>query len=70
MIYLCDVEEGGQTCFTRIGVSVPPQRGALLVWNNAAPDGSPNVDTLHAALPVIRGTKYVITKWYRTRPWG
>lgn len=70
MAYLSDVEEGGQTQFTRIGVSVPPQRGALLVWNNALPDGSVNHDTMHAALPVIRGTKYVITKWYRTRRWG
>lgn len=70
MAYLCDVEEGGETHFTRIGASVAPQRGALLVWNNALPDGTCNYDTMHAALPVIRGTKYVITKWYRTRPWG
>lgn len=70
MAYLNDVEEGGVTEFTRIGISVPPQRGALLVWNNAAPDGSPNWDTMHAALPVISGVKYVVTKWYRTRKWG
>jgi len=70
MAYLNDVEEGGVTDFTRIGISVPPQRGALLVWNNAAPDGAPNWDTMHAAQPVVRGVKYVITKWYRTRKWG
>lgn len=70
MAYLNDVEEGGVTHFTRIGVRVAPQRGALLVWNNALPDGSPNWDTMHAAEPVVRGTKYVITKWYRTRKWG
>ncbi len=70
MAYLSDVEEGGRTEFVRIGISVPPQRGLLLVWNNATPDGSPNHDTMHAAQPVVRGTKYVITKWYRTRAWG
>lgn len=70
MAYLNDVEEGGSTDFTRIGVSVPPQRGALIVWNNALPDGAPNPDTLHAATPVVRGTKYVVTKWFRTRPWS
>jgi hypothetical protein len=21
-------------------------------------------------MPVVGGTKYVITKWYRERPWG
>lgn len=70
MIYLNDVEEGGITEFVQLGVSIPPQRGALLLWNNAREDGLVNHDTLHAAHPVIRGVKYVITKWYRTRPWG
>ena len=55
MAYLSEVEEGGQTEFVRLGVSIPPQRGLLLVWNNAAPDGSPNWDTMHAAHPVVRG---------------
>lgn len=70
MAYLNDVEEGGETAFTNIGISVPPQRGTLLVWNNSQPDGSPNENTMHAGTPVIKGTKYVITKWYRTRKWG
>ena len=70
MAYLNDVEEGGITAFPRIGVHIPPQRGALILWNNALPDGACNPDTLHAALPVVRGVKYVITKWFRTRPWS
>ncbi len=70
MVFLGDVEEGGHTDFTRIGVSIPPQRGVLLLWNNALPDGSPNSETLHAGAPVVRGVKYIITKWYRTRRWG
>lgn len=70
MAYLNEVEEGGTTDFTRIGVSIPPQAGALIVWNNARPDGMPNDDTLHTGTPVVQGTKYVITKWYRTREWG
>jgi prolyl 4-hydroxylase len=47
-----------------------PQRGALLVWNNMAVDGTPNPNSLHAGRPVVKGTKYVLTKWYRTRAWG
>lgn len=70
MAYLNDVAEGGATVFGQIGVSIEPQAGALLAWNNALPDGRPNPDTLHAALPVVRGAKYVITKWFRTRKWG
>jgi len=70
MVYLNNVEEGGETEFPTLGFAIPPQRGALVLWNNALPDGLPNPDTIHAARPVVRGVKYVITKWFRTRPWG
>jgi len=70
MAYLNDVAEGGSTDFTNIGLSIPPQKGVLLVWNNCRPDGVPNDDTMHAGTPVIKGVKYVLTKWYRTRKWG
>jgi prolyl 4-hydroxylase len=70
MAYLNDVSAGGATTFDRIGVSVQPQAGALLLWNNALPDGRPNPDVRHAAEPVVSGVKYVITKWFRTAPWS
>ena len=70
MIFLNDVEEGGSTEFTRLGISIPPQQGAVIIWNNANPDGTPNHQTMHAATPVVQGVKYVITKWFRTRPWS
>jgi prolyl 4-hydroxylase len=70
MIYLNPVEEGGETSFPNVGLSIPPQPGALIIWNNAAPNGGLNQYTLHAGMPVVRGVKYIITKWYRTRNWG
>lgn len=70
MIYLNDVAAGGATRFRTIGKTVQPERGKLLAWNNRRPDGSLNPDTLHHATKVRRGCKYVITQWYRERPWG
>lgn len=70
MMYLNAVDEGGETQFPVAGFMVPPRPGTLLVWNNMQADGSPNGNTLHAARPVLRGTKYVLTKWYRERPWS
>jgi prolyl 4-hydroxylase len=70
MAYLNDVEEGGTTEFERLNIKIEPQAGALLLWNNALPDGATNPDVLHAALPVVRGVKYVITKWFRARRWN
>jgi prolyl 4-hydroxylase len=69
MAYLNEVEEGGATHFTEIGIQIEPKPGVLLLWNNALPDGRPNEGTMHAGTPVVKGAKYVITKWYRTRQW-
>lgn len=70
MAYLNAVEAGGATEFPRVPLAVPPQQGALLVWNNMGPDGKPNPLSIHAGLPVERGIKHIVTKWYRVRPWG
>lgn len=67
MAYLNDVGAGGATAFVAAGIQIEPKRGVLLVWNNALLDGRPNEGTLHAGMPVERGAKYIITKWYRTR---
>ena len=69
MAYLNAVEEGGTTDFPRVDLSIPPQPGALLIWNNMKPDGTPNPNAMHAGMPVVKGVKYVLTKWYRARPW-
>jgi prolyl 4-hydroxylase len=69
MAYLNAVEQGGATAFTALGIQIEPKPGVLLLWNNALPDGRPNEATLHAGTPVMKGAKYVITKWYRTRAW-
>ncbi len=69
MAYLNDVEKGGETEFPNLQIRIRPQSGVLLLWNNATLEGKPNIDTIHAALPVETGVKYVITKWFRTRVW-
>lgn len=70
MIYLNAVEAGGATRFKAIDKLVNPEPGKLLAWSNLRPDGSPNPSTLHHAMKVRAGTKYVITKWFREREWG
>jgi prolyl 4-hydroxylase len=69
MIYLNDVEAGGATRFKVIDKLFQPQAGKLLCWDNRRPDGSVNPATLHHGMKVRKGVKYVITKWYRQRPW-
>lgn len=69
MVYLNDVEAGGATRFKAVDKLIRPERGKLLGWNNRNPDGSGNASTAHHAMKVRKGIKYVITKWYRERPW-
>ena len=68
MIYLNAPDAGGATRFKAIGKSIQPETGKLLAWNNVHPDGSPNPATLHQGMKVRKGTKYIITKWFRQFP--
>jgi len=70
MIYLNEPEAGGATRFKAIDKIVQPETGKLVCWSNRRADGSLNPATLHAGMPVRRGVKYVITKWFREKPWG
>ena len=65
MVYLNDVESGGETAFVNIGLAIPPKQGTAVLWNNLKPDGTPNYDTLHHGTPVKAGHKAIITKWFR-----
>ena len=66
MVYLNDVEQGGETCFNRVGAKFKPETGKVVIWNNLKPNGKTNMDSLHQAKPVEKGFKAVITKWFRT----
>ena len=68
MVYLNEPEDGGATRFKTIGKTIQPEAGKLLTWNNLLPNGDPNPSTLHQGMKVRRGTKYVLTKWFRERP--
>ena len=70
MVYLNAVEEGGATWFPQIGIRVAPKKGLLLAWNNMKPRRQPERDhMLHEGMPVVKGTKYIVTKWFREGNW-
>lgn len=70
MAYLNVPGEGGETVFPYARLAIPPRRGSLLAWNNLDPAGAPNPGTLHQGMPVIRGEKYIVTRWFREYRWG
>lgn len=70
MVFLNEPAAGGQTNFPEARVAIVPRTGALLMWNNLDEMGEPNARSLHQGTPVTDGVKYIITKWYRERPWS
>jgi prolyl 4-hydroxylase len=68
-LYLNDVEEGGGTHFGRLGITVQPKRGRVVVWPSVY-DHDPNKKdprTHHEALPVKKGIKYGANAWIHQR---
>jgi prolyl 4-hydroxylase len=65
MIYLNDVEEGGETDFSELGLRFTPEKGTAVVWKNSSGKGTENYAALHAGMPVVKGKKVIITKWFR-----
>ena len=63
VIYLNNPEAGGGTSFPDVGVEVAPRRGNAVFFSYAAPD--PSTKSLHGGSPVVRGEKWIATKWLR-----
>ncbi|WP_153102185.1 prolyl hydroxylase family protein [Paraburkholderia hayleyella] len=68
LIYLNDVEEGGETVFPPIGLSVVPRQGGAVYFHYLNEKLELDPQTLHGGAPVIRGVKWIMTKWIRERP--
>ena len=54
------------TSLEELNLKIKPKRGLLIGWNNLYINGFPNYKTMHEALPPIKGSKYIITKWWRS----
>ncbi len=67
ILYLSDVEEGGSTYFPQLKLSIHPKKGSALWFGYMGADGAPDMRSEHAGLPVLRGEKWIATKWLRQR---
>ncbi|CAF1032961.1 unnamed protein product, partial [Rotaria sordida] len=67
LTYLNDVEQGGATVFTEIGVRVTPEKGSAIFWYNLYTSGTGDYRTRHAGCPVMIGNKWVANKWIHER---
>ena len=69
-MYLNDVAEGGGTDFPDVGLSIVPRQGRAVYFAYTGHFGEVDPLSLHAGLPVIRGEKWIATKWLRQKAYG
>jgi prolyl 4-hydroxylase len=67
LMYLNDVDGGGETTFPQLGWSVVPRRGQALYFEYGNRFGLCDPSSLHSSTPLRTGEKWVATKWIRTR---
>ncbi|MEK4521168.1 2OG-Fe(II) oxygenase [Psychrobacillus sp. FSL W7-1493] len=65
VMYLNDVEEGGETFFPKLNFTVTPKKGMAVYFEYFYNDQTLNELTLHGGAPVITGEKWVATQWMR-----
>lgn len=73
IVFLNDAFEGGATHFPAIGAALRGRTGDAIVFANTLAGGRVDERSRHAGLPVVRGEKWICTRWIRARdfdPWG
>jgi prolyl 4-hydroxylase len=73
IVYLNDNFLGGETHFLHRKLTVKPVAGSALLFHNHTRDGMVDQTTIHAGLPVVKGVKWIATRWIRQQPldvWG
>ncbi|MFQ6229382.1 2OG-Fe(II) oxygenase [Nocardia sp. NPDC002869] len=68
IIYLNDVEDGGETFFPDPDISFSPRKGQAVYFRYFNKRGQLDPATIHAGLPVLAGDKWIMNKWMRRYP--
>jgi prolyl 4-hydroxylase len=63
IVYLNDVEEGGETRFPKLNIDVKPKKGMGIYFKTLLPNNNLLINSLHQGMPIIRGEKYIVNKW-------
>ncbi len=63
--YLNTVQKGGQTAFPDLGLTVSAVAGSGVFFENADSEGVIYPQSRHAGLPIIEGSKWIVTLWFR-----
>ena len=69
ILYLNEPEEGGETIFPELNLKIRPVKGHA-VYFSYFHRGQVDPKTLHGGAPVIKGEKWIATRWVREKPYS
>jgi prolyl 4-hydroxylase len=70
IIYLNDVEEGGETEFPLINLIITPKKGKAILFRSINENQEIINESLHTGKPVIKGEKWICNKWIHFQPYS
>lgn len=68
LVYLNEDYDGGETAFPKLDWRFKGKTGDALVFWNLSAQGEREMDSLHAGSPVVKGEKWLLSKWVRQNP--
>lgn len=70
LLYLNDDYDGGELVFPHVGVKYKGKTGDGIFFAHVDAAGIPERLSLHAALPVTRNEKFILSQWIHDRPFA
>jgi hypothetical protein len=70
LLYLNDDYDGGELEFPKVGVKHKGKAGDGIYFAHIDAAGVPDRKSLHAALPITRNEKFILSQWIHDRPFA
>ena len=67
LIYLNDVEEGGETVFPKLNLEIKPKKGKGIFFRTLDKNDEIIPESLHGGKPVIKGEKWICNNWIHNK---
>lgn len=67
LIYLNDVEKGGETVFPYLNLEIKPKKGKGILFRTLDDNDEIIPESFHGGKPVIKGEKWICNKWIHNK---
>lgn len=71
ILYLNQVDQGGDTYFTNLDLKITPKQGSVIIFQDVEKHNAaiPHPLSRHTGMPVEQGEKWIVNFWFRHQPY-